>query len=145
MTEKEKFAFIQILSELFFVLLPIIVIIILLSISGKFKTILEFTDFSFVSIVLFGQTIVKFTSGAAKNKIKKKWQIISIATSSILVFGIIPSTTVLIKIFENTNLPNWVFILQFVLFLISIITYILLGTVGQIYLDEEENLRTTKG
>ena len=139
MNEKEKFAFIQIISELFFAILPIIVILILLSISGKFSTILQYTDFSFVAIVLFGQTIVKFTSGAAKNKVKKKWQVISIATSSILVFGIIPSTTILIKIFENTNLPSWVFIMQFILFIISIIVYILIGTVGQIYLDEDDN------
>lgn len=138
MNKTEKYSLLQIISELFFVLLPILVIFMLLTIAYRKSDIMKYTDFSFASIVLFGQTIVKFTSGAAKNNKRKKWQIISIVTSSILVFGIVPSTTVLIKIFETEVLPDFVYIIQLALFVVSILTFIILGTVGQIYLDESD-------
>ena len=135
-TKDDHAALLQVFSEAFFVLVPILVVFILVSIARRPAAIFQKTEFSFAAIVLFGQAIVKFTAGAAKNRKRKRWQVISIVTSAILVFGIVPSTTLLIKIFESSDLAPWVFALQAVMFVLAFVVYVLLATVGQMYLDE---------
>lgn len=134
--KSDRAALLQVVSEAFFVLVPIIVVFLLGAIAGHTGAILRNTEFSFAAIVLFGQAIVKFTAGAAKNRKRKKWQVISVVTSGILVFGIVPSTTLLIKIFEMPAPPSWLYWLQGVLFALSFTVFVVLGTVGQMYLDE---------
>lgn len=136
-TQDDINALLQVISEIFFVILPLIVIFILLLSNNETFDILKRTEWSFISIVLYGQTIIKFISGSLKNSKKRKWQLISLVSTSLLVFGVIPSTTILIILSVNSGQTSFIiYIFQIILFIISVATYIVLGTIGQMNLDE---------
>lgn len=61
-----------ILTEILFTNLPIIVIVFILIIKNNLQEIFYKSDFSFVSVVLFGQTLIRFISGIAKKSKEKE-------------------------------------------------------------------------
>ena len=63
--EDNNRAFISALSEMLFVLLPFIVIGITLAYRREFRTILFLPEWSIVSAVIVGQSIVKLASGGS--------------------------------------------------------------------------------
>lgn len=136
--EIESNAKLTILSELIFTLLPIIALLIIFFQKGFILNIIYTSDLSFVSIVLIGQTIVKITAGLSKSNIKKRYQLVSLIISSLIVFGLLPSIAIMVIINLNNGVNNFFYIFQIILFIVSIIIYYILGTLGQIYLDESE-------
>lgn len=125
-----------IITEILFAILPIIVISFVLILNGKFSELFNKSELSFVAVVLFGQTLIRFLSGIAKSTKRKKWFLMSFYAAIIFVIGVIPSVILLITIYQNTNLQDIIFIFQIVWFILSIITYIIFGTIGQMYLEE---------
>lgn len=136
--KKEKESKLVILSEVLFVLLPIFVIGLVLFFIESDKNIFISYEWSFASIILFGQSIVKFSSGISTFKTEKRWQFISLILSAIIVFGLIPSVLVLVLLLVNKTQNLLIYIIQMVLFILSIIVYFIFGTIGQIYLDNKE-------
>ncbi|MGE8723338.1 hypothetical protein ACO2KH_18260 [Leptospira terpstrae] len=136
--EIESNAKLTILSELIFTLLPIVALLIIFFQKGSIFNIIYTSDLSFVSIVLIGQTIVKITAGLSKSNVKKRYQLVSLIISSLIVFGLLPSIAIMVIINLNNGVHYFFYFFQIILFIISIIIYYILGTLGQIYLDNFE-------
>jgi hypothetical protein len=136
----EKKATYVIISEILFALLPIIVIISILIVTSENKLkIITRADLSFISVFFFGQTIVKLFSGVSKSQTKKNWQIIMLFVSFIIIFGLIPSVIWLCIIYLEIYKTKAIYAIQIIWFCISLFVYFIIGKVGQMYLDEENN------
>jgi len=136
MKDETKAKFV-IISEILFTLLPIVIILMIFIIQSNLIKILKSPDLSFAAIVLFGQTIVRLASGIAKNKKSKSWQAISFIMSLIIIFGLIPASLFLVIIYLNIYDNLVLYIFQLIIFVVSIVSYIIFGTLGQVLLDEE--------
>lgn len=135
----------SLLTELLFTVLPVSIIIILRCYQRDFELIFFNTEWAVCAIILFGQSIVKFSSGISNQKNKFRWQIIAFVLSLIIIVGLIPSVTILaINILsqkEGVEPSLSLHIFQMVLFVVSCVTFFTVGGVGQQLLDgkPEEN------
>jgi hypothetical protein len=134
----EKRASFVIISEILFAILPIVAIVsIIIVTSEEYSSIFTRSEFSFISVFFFGQTLVKLISGVSRSKAVKNWQIIMLFVSLIIILGLVPSVVWLCIIFLGIHKYNFIYILQFIWFLFSLFTYFIIGKVGQMYIDEE--------
>lgn len=124
-------------SELLFTLLPIIILFIVRSYENDISLIFYNTEWSIISIILFGQSIVKFSSGIANSKEVFRWQLVALVISLIIVFGLIPASIILVLNLSSTIISFKMGILQIIIFVISVITYYFIGALGQKMLDEK--------
>ncbi|WP_010182979.1 hypothetical protein, partial [Aquimarina agarilytica] len=126
--DKEKPA---IIGELSFIFLPFIVILIINLNKENFSDLLQTADWSLASAILFGQTIVKLIMGVSAQEHSFEYQRFGLLSALIIVLGLIPSV-VIIGVFETTGkLGLGLIILQFVLLIIAVWAFIILGTIGQ--------------
>lgn len=123
-------------SEFLFTLLPIIILLIVRSYESNFKAIFFNTEWSIIALILFGQSIVKFSSGISNSQAKFRWQLVALVISLIIIFGLIPSAIILVLNLSSKTLSNGTYIVQFVLFIISSITFFMVGAIGQKMLEE---------
>lgn len=137
MNKTESNAKMIICIELLFSTLPLIIILILhIALKKPVKEIFYSTDISFISVAIFGQTVIRFMSGIAKSQTKKNWQKIAFISSLLFIVGVVPSVIFLIIIYSNEAVAKIVYYLQFIWFVLSIVSYWIVGTIGQMYLDE---------
>ena len=137
MNKTEPNAKLIICIELLFSTLPLIIIFILhIALKNPLKEIFYSTDISFISVAVFGQTVIRFMSGIAKSQTNKNWQRIAFISSLLFIVGVVPAVSYLIIIYSNKDVSRVVYYLQLVWFVLSIISYWLIGTIGQMYLDE---------
>lgn len=125
-------------SEFLFTLLPIIILLIVRSYEKDFKAIFYNTEWSIISLILFGQSIVKFSSGISNSKAQFRWQLVALVISIIIIFGLIPSAIILVLNLSSKNLSLGTYITQFALFIVSGITFFIVGAIGQKMLDEKK-------
>ena len=92
----EKNIFYVLISEIIFTILPLIVIAIVLSYQNKTSQIFYNTEWIMMAIILFGQSIVKFSSGISNSSRKFRWQLVALIITIIISFGLIPSIVILI-------------------------------------------------
>ncbi len=123
-------------SEFLFTLLPIVILIIVRSYQCDFKAIFYNTEWSIISIILFGQSVIKFSSGISNSNKKTKWQLVALIISLIIIFGLIPSVIVLVLNLMSKSLSLGAYITQLILFILSSFTFFIIGTIGQKLLDE---------
>src|SRR5690606_16108258 len=102
-----------------FTVLPLIVISIVRSYQCKFELIFYNTEWAMMSIILFGQSIVKFSSGIANSSLKMRWQLVSMIISLIIIFGLIPSIIILIINLLNDEKMFGLHFAQITLFILS--------------------------
>lgn len=124
-------------SEVLFTLLPIIILLIVRSSENDISKIFYSTEWSVISIILFGQSIVKFSSGIANSKETFRWQLVALVISLIIVFGLIPSPIILVLNLTTSNVSLGMAILQIITFIISVLTYYFIGAIGQKMLEEK--------
>lgn len=124
-------------SEVLFTLLPIIILLIVRCSENDISKIFYSTEWSVISIILFGQSIVKFSSGIANSKETFRWQLVALAISLIIVFGLIPSSIILVLNLTTSNVSLGMAILQIIMFTISVLTYFFIGAIGQKMLEEK--------
>ena len=137
MNKTESNAKLIICIELLFSTLPLIIIFILhIALKKSPKEIFYSTDVSFISVAVFGQTVIRFMSGIAKSQTKKNWQKIAFISSLLFILGVVPSVSFLILIYSNESVAKIVYYLQSIWFVLSILSYWIVGTIGQMYLDE---------
>ena len=137
MNKAESNAKLIIFIELLFSILPLIIIFILhIALNKPLKEIFYSTDISFVSVAVFGQTVIRFMSGIAKSQTKKNWQKIAFISSLLFILGVVPSIIYLILIYLNVLSSKIVYFLQLIWFFLSVVCYCVIGTIGQMYLDE---------
>ena len=135
----ERNLFYVLISEMLFTILPLIVISIVRSYQYKFELIFYNTEWAMMSIILFGQSIVKFSSGIANSRLKFRWQLVSMIISLIIIFGLVPSIIILIINLLNNEMIFGVHIAQIILFVLSIITFFIVGYLGQKLIEEKNN------
>jgi len=123
-------------SEFLFTLLPIIILLIVRSYESNFSAIFYNTEWSIIALILFGQSIVKFSSGISNSKEKFRWQLVALVISIIIIFGLIPSAIILVLNLSSKSLSNGTYIAQIILFIISSLTFFIVGALGQKMLDE---------
>ena len=137
MNKAESNAKLIIFIELLFSILPLIIIFILhIALNKPLKEIFYSTDISFVSVAVFGQTVIRFMSGIAKSQTKKNWQKIAFISSLLFILGVVPSIIYLILIYLNVLSSKIVYFLQLIWFFLFVVCYWVIGTIGQMYLDE---------
>lgn len=123
-------------SEFLFTLLPIVILVIVRLFQNDFRAIFFNTEWSIISIILFGQSVVKFSSGISNTNEKVRWQFVALIISLIIIFGLIPSVIILILNLINTEVHFGMYIAQFVIFIISSFVFFIVGSIGQKMLDE---------
>jgi hypothetical protein len=124
-------------SELIFTLLPIIILLIVRSYENDYSKIFYNSEWSIISIILFGQSIVKFSSGIANSKGTFRWQLVALVISLIIVFGLIPASIILVLNLTCSNISLGMAILQLIMFIISVLSYYFIGAIGQKMLEEK--------
>lgn len=123
-------------SEFLFTLLPIVILLIVRSCENNFEAIFYNTEWSIIALILFGQSIVKFSSGISNSKAKFRWQLVALVISIIIIFGLIPSSIILVINLSSKTMSLWTYVAQFSLFVISCIAFFFIGSIGQKMLDE---------
>ena len=134
----EMYAMLIIVCELLFAIFPLLILLLIALLnSDNFVSVFKRSDISFVSVLLFGQTLVKLISGYVKAGNKSGWQRVAFVITLLFIFGIIPSVIYLIIVHLAISKLQIVYILQNVWFGLSIIVYIIFGCIGQMKLDEK--------
>ncbi|MFT5646797.1 MAG: hypothetical protein ACI976_001482 [Aureispira sp.] len=123
-------------SEFLFTLLPIVILLIVRSYECNFKGLFYNTEWSIISLILFGQSIVKFSSGISNSKSKTRWQLVALTISLIIIFGLIPSAIILVLNLISESQSIGLYTTQMILFVLSCFTFFIVGAVGQKMLDE---------
>ena len=124
-------------SELLFTILPIFVLLIVRSYEKNFSSILDNTEWSIMAIILFGQSIVKFSSGVSNSSNKFNWQFVSLVISIIIIFGLIPSIICMVINLTSLRAGFGIQLTQVILFFLSALCFYLIGAIGQKLLDDK--------
>lgn len=125
-----------IISEMLFVFLPIFIVVFYNLITHNYQRAFFSNDWIFGAIILWGQSIVKFTSGLLKTEKRFKWQNVSFIIALLVIFGLVPSAIILVCLLNCVEFSLLLMVLQYLSFILSSIVYYNLGSVSQIYLDE---------
>ncbi len=118
------------IGELLLTILPLLVIAIVEIISEKrWFEILQSPEWSFGAAVLFGQTIFKFVAGIVKGH-ATGWETIALIVVTLIVIGLVPSLTILALRLTISQPTNLLITFQTVLFLLSAISFVSLGSIA---------------
>lgn len=123
-------------SEFLFTLLPIIILFIVRSYNNNLIGLFYNTEWSVISLILYGQSIVKFSSGISNSNSKFRWQSVALVISIIIIFGLIPSSIILVINLLNDSKCLGMYITQILLFILSCFTFFIVGALGQKMLEE---------
>lgn len=126
-----------VLSELLFSVLPIIILAIVFFSQNKAPQLFLSPEWSVTAAIFFGQSIVKVVSASVSRGNKKTWQRIVLLVTVILVVGLAPSLVILALILILSPPPFWLAVAQIGLFIVSLITFFVLGSAGQVALEEK--------
>lgn len=121
----------SIIVDFIFTFLPLIVLFLINMWTGKFENIFIRSDCSYISMILFGQTIIKMFTGISENKNTKQTFILILHMSIIISFGLVPSIIILVLL-ETGNAHISLLISQIVWLILSIIAYLFFGVIGNI-------------
>jgi hypothetical protein len=106
-------------SELLFVLLPFLVIAMTLAHRRELRTMFYMPEWSIVSAVLAGQTIVKIGT-AMVLRASKNLEVVGFILAFLIVCILVPILIVLVIILTTDRVTNSLAIAQAILFLISV-------------------------
>ncbi|MGP1367835.1 MAG: hypothetical protein ACTTKX_01080 [Treponema sp.] len=126
--------------DLIFSFLPIAVLITIKLLTVNFENFFARSDWSYISMLLYGQTLIKLFTGIIKNMNTKDSSLMILLVSCILSFGLIPSILFLVLI-EIGKVNLAIIILQFIWLIISVVIYLLFGGLGLI-LSEKSKITT---
>lgn len=130
---KRRQARLTIYTELVFVLIPFV----LIGLKNISFSILLNEEWALVASILFGQAAARLFTGIAKHKIKK-WQLASLYAVVCVAMSLISIYVYSIIQDGNEGFSAYI-VMQILLFLLSIITFIVFGSIGQRLLDMPEN------
>lgn len=115
-----------VLVDLIFTFFPLIVLIFIRLITKTSENIFIRSDWAFLSLILFGQSISKFVSILLENYNKKRNSTIHLLFVLLLLFGFFPSAVFLVLI-EIKKATTGVYILQMIWLIISVLVYWILA------------------
>ena len=126
-----------IIVDLIFSFLPVLVLIAIKLLTHSSENFFMRSDWSYVSMILYGQTLIKLFSGIIQNMNEKDSSLLILQVSCILAFGLIPSILFLLLI--EIGIINFVIIiLQFVWLAGSIVIYFIFGGLGLILSEKKK-------
>jgi hypothetical protein len=121
-SEDDKKSFLSASTELVFVLLPFIVIGIVFAHLDQFRSIFFIPEWSIVSAVIIGQSIVKIASSSVgRANVEKEWIILVMA--SLLVGLLIPILIVLTIALTSPKISNTLATAQGIFFVVSCVIF----------------------
>jgi hypothetical protein len=126
------------LTEILFIILPLVVLGIVFSFKGRVLVLLHTPEWSLISAILFGQTMIKVIIAALTVK-DMEWQRIVFAVALVLVVGLVPSLLVLTLVITSDPPSRSLVATQITLFVLSIIVFFGLGGAMQNLLVERES------
>jgi hypothetical protein len=110
------------ISELCFVLLPFVVMLIVFSFIGRVVDIFEVPEWSILASVMFGQSIIKIIHYVGTMGGIYRYNV-GAAIALIILLGLVPSLVVLSLVFIIKPLPQWLAIFQLILFTFSVVSF----------------------
>jgi hypothetical protein len=136
--KKESLAFAC--SELAFIVLPFIVMIITFIYKNSFYQIFKHPEWSIASSIMFGQCVTKTIYILGKKNVRNEFQQYRIGAilSLIIIFGLVPSLTLLSLIFATEIVPMWMIISQIILFILAALVYFLFNFL-HVFFEKDEN------
>jgi hypothetical protein len=132
----EEYALKSIIVDFIFTFLPVLVIFLIQLLTFSCENVFTKSDWSYISMILYGQTIIKFFSGFSENQNKKKTYEAVLYVSLVIALGLVPSIIILVLI-ETNHKEIILFVFQMIWLVISIIVYLILGTVGNILASQK--------
>jgi hypothetical protein len=134
--EGDRRAFISALSEMLFVLLPFIVIGITLAYRREFRSILFLPEWSIVSAVIVGQSIVKLSSaGIGRSNVRTEMIVLFI--SALLVCLLVPILCILAITLTSASVSRSVAVTQAIFFSLSVVVFVLACWINNLVLDKD--------
>lgn len=129
---------ITLIVELIFSFLPVLIVIMIKTVVNQFKfyDIVARSDFSFLAMILYSQTLIKLFSGLIINKNEKCYELLLIVTL-ILVIGLIPSIIYLV-IIEIGNINTLICFLQFIWLVGGVVVFLFFGGLGLVLSEKEK-------
>jgi len=131
------------IAEIVFAMLPLLVIFLVLLQFHKAPDLWSSPEWSFAAAILFGQSIVRFMSGFAHGGHARPGPV-SLAIALIIVLGLTPSLLVLSGILtaeiggKGEAPAPWLVGGQVVLFVSSVLTYLIFGAISEAWRQQEE-------
>ena len=121
------------LPDIFFIFLPLIVIFLVTAIRNDPLGVFNQAEWSFAAAVLSGQSIVKvvFAISNSGSTIVRKSRNIAIMIAATIVFFLVPSLIVLFFMLTADPRPLILLVVQIVLFIFSLVIYILFGVISE--------------
>jgi hypothetical protein len=124
---------IAMLTELFFVFLPLLIMILVSHLKNDLKSFPGSPEWSLAATILFGQSHLRFSSGIAKQKREKDINRVNNWSALIVVLSLLSATIYGLRLgFEKDFFLSLV---QIPIFLLSVLLFVVFGGIGQIYLD----------
>jgi len=136
-------AMVSIFPELLFCLLPLLVLALsLIYVQKGLVPLLASPEWSFASAILLGQAVVRFVMGAVSNR-RARQRVAALIVAVIIVLELVPALAIMsftIITHERSgaeSVPGWLVGLQLVLFVMSLLTFILIGGIGEAIAESE--------
>jgi len=133
-----------IVSEMVFILAPVCILLIVLVVRGNWVGVITAPDWSYATIVMIGQTIVKLSTGLSHNQDRKQWHFVTLLFTLLVMLEFAPAVIVLVLLLTSKQTIVGLVIAQWLLLLLAGLTYWNVAKVGQILLDHS-TLRSTNG
>jgi hypothetical protein len=129
---KEFESLVAVVSELLFVLLPIVVTTMILAYRRNGVGILGSAEWSFSASVLFGQAIVKLVVRMTQIRLRSS-DLVGLIVASGIVLGLCPALVILAMVLiSDPNPPKWLIVTQMIFFVLSVCYFLLFGTIAEL-------------
>jgi hypothetical protein len=123
-------------AEVLFSALPLVVMIMVLHQAHHDEVLWASPEWSFGAAILFGQIVIRFVNALIGAGIRALTGPVALTLAMVVVIGLAPSLTVLTMTLQaveaSVPVDLWLQLVQVCLFLLSAVTYLLLGTVGEV-------------
>jgi hypothetical protein len=131
-----KNAFSVVLSEILFNVLPLIILTIVFAYQHKAYSLFYASEWSLTSAILFGQSITKIVSAFVSTRTPAHTQRVVATITVLIVLGLAPALAVFILLLIASNPPMGLLITQMVMFLVSLIVFVVIGSASELIIAE---------
>jgi hypothetical protein len=125
-------------TEILFIVLPLIIVLLYEVSKNNFCSILNKADWSYCTVLFSGQLIIKLVTALLKRHDETFcWQFVALWLAIIIVVFLVPAV-IFICLMQEQNVKTWVKIAQLVWFCLSIFGYFQIAGYAQEKEQEKE-------
>lgn len=128
-----------VLSEILFNVLPLIILTIVFAYQHKAQSLFYASEWSLTSAIFFGQAITKIVSAFTSTRVPAHAQRVVATVTILIVLGLAPALVVFVLLLINSSPPVGLLITQMVLFFISLIAFVVIGSASEWIIVESHN------